>query len=211
MLCKMGFLARSLADLSQALRLDPENPNVHFATADCLLSGDNPEPARRLARQGAELGSPGGVGVIAIAELMLGNRPGAIEVIENMIEAQIAPERSEFLRQVVRSLDPDALSEKKQAHPHPSQLPPGDWGLLLRVGRYEDYMEGLAMRGSLPWGAGAWSNRHTAMRRDPRFITAMEKAGAFELWRELGPPPDCRVEGDEFTCGYGHEPVEFTP
>ena len=211
MLCKMGFLARSLADLSQALRLDPENPNVHFATADCLLSGDNPEPARRLARQGAELGSPGGVGVIAIAELMLGNRPGAIEVIENMIEAQIAPERSEFLRQVVRSLDPDALSEKKQAHPHPSQLPPWDWGLLLWVGRYEDYMDGLAMRGSLPWGAGAWSNRHTAMRRDPRFITAMEKAGAFELWRELGPPPDCRVEGDEFTCGYGHEPVEFTP
>ncbi|MGB5290060.1 MAG: hypothetical protein WBN41_01245 [Lysobacterales bacterium] len=24
--------------------------------------------------------------------------------------------------------------------------------------------------------------------------------GAFEVWRELGPPPGCQVSGDTFTC-----------
>jgi len=91
MLCQMGFLVRGLLDLSQALRLDPENPNVHFATADCLLSGDKPEPVRRLARQSVELGNPGGMGLIAIAEYMLGNGSAAIAAIEGMIEAQVAP------------------------------------------------------------------------------------------------------------------------
>ncbi len=42
------------------------------------------------------------------------------------------------------------------------------------------------------------------MRANPRFMQLMEAKGITELWRELGPPPDCRAEGDSFSCGHGN-------
>jgi hypothetical protein len=47
----------------------------------------------------------------------------------------------------------------------------------------------------------AWSARHRDMRRDPRFVEYLERQGVTDLWRELGPPADCRADGDAYVCG----------
>jgi hypothetical protein len=47
----------------------------------------------------------------------------------------------------------------------------------------------------------AWSADHAVMRRDPRFIEYLRRLGVTELWREIGPPPDCRADGDTWRCG----------
>jgi hypothetical protein len=31
-------------------------------------------------------------------------------------------------------------------------------------------------------------------------MAELEAYGAFEVWRELGPPPGCQVSGETFTC-----------
>jgi len=210
MLCGSGFHARGLTDLRRALKLDPQNPNVHFSIADCLLSGDNPEPARTLARQGVALGNPGGTGLIAIAELAVGNRPAAIEVIEGIIESEVTPEYAGFLRQVIEQLGADASVPPQPMGPAILEQQPSDQGLLLELARYDHYLEALATQDSPPTGnPGLWSNRHAEMRRDPRFIAVMDRFGVVDLWHEIGPPPDCRPEGDAFTCGHGQEPVAF--
>ena len=212
LLCRAGLLARSLGDLRQAMKLDPENPNVRFAIADCLLSGDNPEPALTLARQGVALGNPGGIRLIAIAELALGNRQAAIKTIEGMVESASSTAESEFLQDVIRRLGPTPSAKSESSGAQPSEYDDIDLELLAEVNRYDDILQALARRdASLPGIPGLWSNRHVGMRRDPRFIPLMERSGAVELWREVGPPPDCRAEGDSFTCGHGHEPLEFNP
>ncbi len=208
-LCGNGLIDRGVADLSRALELDPKNPNVFLLMATCLLGGDNPQAARVLSKKGLELGAESvAAGILVRAELALGNREAAIELIQGMLEGSITPERAEFLRQVIRSLDPDAPQDAERTNEQP---PDPDWALQLALNRYDEYLEALAGTPLFAVNPGVWSVRHSAMRRDPRFPALMEKIGAFDLWRELGPPADCRVDGDGFTCGHGHEPVDFRP
>jgi len=210
LLCRAGLLDRSFADLAQALKLDPENPNVRFAIADCLLSGDNPEPALTLARQGVALGNPGGTRLIAIAELALGNRQAAIETVEAMVASATSTAETEFLQDVIRRLGPAPSAEREWSGAKQWEYDYFDLGLVLAMNRYDDILEAIAKRTtSLPGIPGLWSRRHAAMRRDPRFIPLMERFGVVDLWHEIGPPPDCRAEVDAFTCGHGQEPVAF--
>ncbi|MDX1606331.1 MAG: hypothetical protein R3202_09065 [Candidatus Competibacterales bacterium] len=51
--------------------------------------------------------------------------------------------------------------------------------------------------------AGLWSEQNSEMRRDPRFIALMDREGVLDLWRDRGPPADCRAEGESFRCGLG--------
>jgi hypothetical protein len=83
--------------------------------------------------------------------------------------------------------------------------------MLLAIGRYDDFYGELAKQDSYPLQAGLWPNLHAEMRRDPRFIEMMQRFSIVDLWKSLGPPPDCRADGDSFTCGHGHEPLEFDP
>ena len=45
-----------------------------------------------------------------------------------------------------------------------------------------------------------WADHYSAQRGDPRFKSELEAYGAFEVWRELGPPPGCRVSGESYSC-----------
>ena len=51
-----------------------------------------------------------------------------------------------------------------------------------------------------------WHAGQRLMRRDPRFIRFLNTQGITDLWREIGPPPDCRAQGDTFVCGFSGEP-----
>jgi len=33
-----------------------------------------------------------------------------------------------------------------------------------------------------------------------RFMAELKTYGAFEVWRDLGPPPGCQVSGETFIC-----------
>ena len=105
---ELGYRDRCKQNLEKALELDPQNPNVHFASAGCLLMGAGDfDRVVELAERGSGLGNPGGYILAVVAE---------------------------------------------------------------------------------------------ELRRDPRFMAELEAYGAFEVWRELGPPPGCQPSGEIFTC-----------
>ena len=54
----------------------------------------------------------------------------------------------------------------------------------------------------------SWLNQLAEMRRDPRFLEIMERNGILDLWRHVGPPPDCRAEAVGFSCGHGGDKPE---
>ena len=209
LLCDAGFLDRGLDDLSRVLTLEPDNPSGLFAAASCLLSGDNPLAARALAREGFELGSPVGAGMIAIAELGLGNQQGAVAVIEDILRSGFDPDKAQSHRDILLQLAPNASMEPEPGEAVAAGESAADIGMLLAIGRYDAFYDELAKWDFSPLLIGHWSNQHAEMRRDPRFIEVMARFGFVDLWKNLGPPPDCRAEGETFTCGHGHEPLEF--
>jgi len=211
LLCEAGFLVRGLADISRVLTLDPDNPNGRLAAASCLLSGNNPLAARALAREGVELGNPIGTGLIAIAELALGHRQAAVEIIQDILRSGFDPDKAQSHRDILRQLAANTSMEPEPGQAEPREESDSDIGMLLAIGGYDSFFEKLAKQDSLPLLAGHWSNQHAEMRRDPRFIEVMTRFGFVDLWKNLGPPPDCRADGESFTCGHGHEPLKFNP
>ena len=208
--CDAGFLDRGLADLATARRLDPENPNVHYALADCLLSANLPDLARTMAHRGLELGQRAGMELVAITELEAGDREAFAGLMERTIEEGFRPEsfREALDRMLATSttggLDGEAGDELEGE---------SVGNLLLALDRYEAALDALEISlDTMEIGlAGMWSNDHRAFRANPRFVTIMDGFGFVEFWRELGAPPDCRAADDWFTCGHGHEPIEFGP
>jgi hypothetical protein len=48
-----------------------------------------------------------------------------------------------------------------------------------------------------------WNEEFRPFRQDPRFVHQFEDSDLVSLWREYGPPADCRAEGESYRCGYG--------
>ena len=95
----------------------------------------------------------------------------------------------------LRTGDPVDLAETPQtAAPH--------WRFFVST---EERLAWLDTQGR--WGhvsfASFWADDARELRRDPRFIAFLDREGVLDVWRERGPPPDCRAEGDTFRCGLG--------
>lgn len=75
----LGYRDRCSQDLEKALELDPQNPNVHYSLANCLLMGAGDfDRAVELAERGSGLGNPGGYILAVLAEELRGDRAAAL-------------------------------------------------------------------------------------------------------------------------------------
>jgi TolB-like protein len=194
----LGYGDRCLVDLDRALELDPQNPNVHFALASCLTITANWDRAVEIATQGATLGNSGGYWLtvnaryqqddieaalqhLVYAQEELGNDDEGLALVGEILSGRIAED--ELTDEQIETLGLDGTPFLENAGPALQILAataPGEVG-LGRIG-------GL-------FGAG-----HKAIQNDPRFIDYLDRSGAFEVWRELGPPAVCRAVNETFSC-----------
>jgi TolB-like protein len=203
LLADAGFLKECRADLEQARELDPTNSNVYFALAGCMQASGDLDATIKFARQGRSMRQSSALSLLVIPQIMLGNlESAAAEIRGNPLDRESDSEAwDELLRQIEQPADqtqPDPSFETED----PLMSSPR---FLLALDRTDDYLEALLKADNPGVGtlASSWPNRYLEMRRDPRFIQIMVRNGVVDLWRQIGPPPDCRAEGESFTCGLG--------
>jgi adenylate cyclase len=193
----LGYGERCAADLERALELDPQNPNVHFAFAACLMVSGEWDRAVELATHGATLGNTGGYILAVNARYQQGDIDEALRHLRYYQEELGNDDEDLALR---GELIAGRLSEADLTEEQLDQLGNG----LIILTNPDPMLQVLAdgqsgdinptVIGQL-WGAG-----RQVFRQDPRFIDFLERIGALDVWRELGPPAGCRAEGDTFTC-----------
>ena len=198
----MGYVDQGEQAIARAAELEPGNANVRGWQSVLLARRGAREEAVRAALQQARLGNP--VGHMQAAIYLLDS--DIDRAAEQLRLAELAGEAIAFpLRPLIRI----GKGETDQIEPFVQSL---------RAGEVDDYW---AMAGLLaldldeivlhtlddldpdydPVHALSWTDANAPLRADPRFIRFMEQMGAFLLWRELGPPPDCVAQGDSFRCG----------
>ena len=199
--CAAGYSASGLSDLKNARRLDPENPNVYFASADCMSVAGDLEGAYSLVHQGLGLGNPGGLRLVARIELLRGDIEGAIEAIRQFLDSGDYDDGDQWAALLT------ALETGSDYVPLESASEDQSIQVLAAAGNSDLMLDALLERDYIPNQlSSVWASNFTDLRERPRFIDAMNRFGFVDLWREKGPPADCRVEGDSFTCGHGSEP-----
>jgi TolB-like protein len=196
----LGYRDRCSQDLEKALELDPQNPNVHYAFANCLLmSPEDFDRAVELAEHGPSLGNSGGYILAVIAEDLRGDRAEALRHLVHYVE-EIRPSDKAY-DMLLGHWQGDYVGESLP----PEQLETIDSHILFLWGNTERDKEAILQR-VIQDGFQTnvirmlWNERYSELRGDPRFMSALEASGAFEVWRELGPPPGCRVSGETFSC-----------
>ena len=190
-----GYLDECRADLQRALELDPENPNVHFALAGCLLGSGDYARAKELASRGATLGNPAGYDLVVWAELLGGNVESAKQAARRYIDEMGGDPA--IVGGLLRELGRNSGQPSDEGFENDSDA-------LLMVHRYDQFLTLLAQAEWLAPSFGVvWAEPFTDLRQDARFVPALEHFGIPELWHAKGPPPDCRAEGDSYTCGHG--------
>ena len=198
----MGYVEQGEQAIARAAELEPGNANIRGWQSVLLARRGAREEAVRAALQQARLGNP--VGHMQAAIYLLDS--DIDRAAEQLRLAELAGEAMAFpLRPLIRI----GKGETDQIEPFVQSL---------RAGEVDDYW---AMAGLLaldldeivlhtlddldpdydPVHALFWTDANAPLRADPRFIRFMEQMGAFPLWRELGPPPDCVAQGDGFRCG----------
>jgi len=192
----LGYRDLCKHDLEKALELDPQNPNVHYAFASCLLMGAGDfDRAVELAERGSGLGNPDGYILTVLAEDLRGDRAAAMAHLLRFVE-EIEPQNETFAALLAHWQD------KGAGEPLPrEQLDTTDERILLFRGETEAVLQSLTQDGfQNNVIRDFWADRYSELRGDPRFMTELEVYGAFDVWRELGPPPGCRVSGETFSC-----------
>jgi TolB-like protein/Flp pilus assembly protein TadD len=196
----LGYRDRCIQDMEKALELDPQNPNVHYAFASCLLMGAGDfDRAAELAGRGPTLGNPGGYILTVLAEELRGDRAAALDHLIRYIEEFNGQDesRDETLAPLLAlwqgggASEPETWELSNRANPISLFLWGDSEAILQQVGQ-EGFQLGVIRV--------LWADHYSELRRDQRFIAALEAAGAFEVWRELGPPPGCRESGESFIC-----------
>jgi len=192
----LGYRDRCSQDLEKALELDPQNPNVHYASASCLLMGAGDfDQAVELAESGSGLGNPGGYILTVVAENLRGDRTAAMGHLLHYVE-ELEPQNEGYAALLAHWQGKGAGEPLTQ-----EQLDTTDERILLFRGETEAVLQRLTQDGFqnnvIP---DFWADRYSELRRDPRFMADLEANGAFEVWRELGPPPGCQVSGKTFSC-----------
>jgi len=193
----LGYSDRCKQDTEKALELDPQNPNVHYVFAQCLLMGAGEfDRAIELAEHGSSLGNQGGYILTVLAEELRGDRAAAlghlIYYVENITTDNegyaglLANWQGKGTREPMILVDPGTAD---------TLIPifRGDTEVIFQMLEQQDESRNSMIR-------NLWADRYTELRRDPRFMTALEASGILEVWRELGPPPGCQVSGETFNC-----------
>ncbi len=195
----LGYRDRCIQDLGKALELDPQNPNVHYAFASCLLMGAGDfDRAIELAERGPALGNPGGYVLTVLAEELRGDRAAALGHLLRYVE-MLDTQKEAYAALLAHWQGQDA------GQPLTREQVDTDYHVLFLWGDTEADKEAILQevtREGFQLGVirVLWADRHAELRRDPSFMAALEAYGAFEAWRELGPPPGCRVIGESFSC-----------
>jgi TolB-like protein len=205
----LGYLDLARADLEQAVRLEPENANVHGWYSTILSAYGDLDGAIAEADLQAEYGNPvGGYSQSGLYELHRGDVDAAAARIERSIAA--GDDAAELLRAMIAAArDPEAKEGLRQViegllTPENARSGYGAVYSYLVLGMNEDTLELLGSYnafGSFP--TLLWNDSYRELRQDPRFVEYMERSGRADVWRELGPPADCRAEAESFRCGYG--------
>ena len=192
----LGYRDRCKQDLEKALELDQQNPNVHYAFASCLLmrAGDF-DRAVELAERGSGLGNPGGYILTVMAEYLRGDRGAAMGHLLHYVE-ELETQDEGYAALLAHWQGKDTAEPLTQ-----EQLDTVDERVLLFRGETEAYLQRLTQDGFQGNVIrDLWADRYSELRRDPRFMAELEVYGAFEVWRDLGPPPGCQASGETFIC-----------
>ncbi|MDH4019450.1 MAG: hypothetical protein OEU84_07605 [Xanthomonadales bacterium] len=192
----LGYRDRCSQDSEKALELDPQNPNVHYALANCLLmSPEDFDRAIELAERGPGLGNPGGYILTVVAEELRGDRAAALGHLLHYVE-EFETQNEGYAALLAHWQGKDAGEPLTQ-----EQLATVDERVLLFRGETEAVLHRLTQDGlQNNVIRDLWADHYSELRGDPRFMAELEAYGAFEVWRELGPPPGCQVSGDTFKC-----------
>jgi TolB-like protein len=204
-LTKAGYVEAAIGEIDAAIALEPENANaLGWRSQVRALSGDL-EAAIADAREQVRLGNAYGHRQIGFYQMLAGDRAGALESLA--AGAPPGTKAGQFLEAVQAAAQDPQLASTLLVRwpPEDANLTAVD-ALLLMFGLEDLMFEHLLKLGERPYQRGGghpliWHPRFRALRADPRFIRVMEQRGRLELWRQLGPPPDCRVKADSFECG----------
>jgi TolB-like protein len=195
----LGYGDRCLPDMERALELDPQNPNVHFALASCLLVSGQWDRAVEIAVNGATLGNPGGYHLAIAARYQQGD---VAEALRHLVYARETYGDEDGRYALMEQLFTDQVRQADLTDEQLDLLGIGFLGLLddpepalERIADNEKWSIGMGELGML-FGAG-----YSELQQDPRFIDFLERSKILDVWRELGPPAGCHAVGDTFSCG----------
>ncbi len=205
-LSKAGYLEQGMQAIDRAIRLEPENANALGWRSTIWIAGGDIDRAIDDAHEQVRLGNTFGHLQVVIYRLFSSDIDEAFRLVS----------RHEDDSEQNAALLQDALAARSDPSRRDSLLQP--WSLdvrapwmsavLLALHETDAYLEWMKASGSRLNRRGeghamAWHPRYRQMRADPRFIEIMAQRGRTELWRQLGPPPDCRAKGESFECGVG--------
>lgn len=209
-LVEAGYIGRAKSDSVVAMRLDPDNANIHGNLGVIhQVQGDMAAAESSFERQIA-LGNTG-TGRLALLLLALFNN--GIAAAESHFPAatrQRSEEERNFLATAIAAAKDPARRDELLVLA--DRLRQDNMGIVLQTLQSLRLKEGLLQQyasSDFGWIDGpsrlVWHADFADVRADPRFIDFMERLGFVDLWRELGPPADCRPDGDSFRCGYGFD------
>ena len=194
----LGYGDRCRVDLERAAELDPQNPNVRFALASCLLVSAEWDRAVAAAELGATLGNPAGYWLTFSARHQQGDLG---EALQHLVYLREELERDNEGYALLWEVLSGRVMEDELTKAQTETL---DLGLAVHLQSPEPALQLIAGRGAGEIGLGSagglFGAGHADIRQDPRFIDYLDRSGALEVWRELGPPPGCEVSGESFIC-----------
>ena len=194
----MGYGDRCLADLERALELDPQNPNVHFALASCLMVSGDWDRAVEIATHGATLGNSGGYRLAISARYQQGDIEGALQ---HLVYAQEKLGFDDEGTALIGELLSGRMTEDELTDEQIETLGLAWVGFLENPEPALQFIAASAP-GEIRLGlmGGLFGAGYKAIQSDPRFIDYLDRSAILDVWRELGPPAGCRAVNETFTC-----------
>lgn len=194
----LGYGDRCLVDLERALELDPQNPNVHFSLASCLLVSGEWDRAVEIATHGATLGNPDGYSLAVMARFQQGDIEGALQ---HLVYAQEKLGDDDEGLALIGEILSGRMTEDELTDEQIKTLGL-DWTPFLKNPEPALQFIAASAPGEIKWGmlGGLFGAGYQAIQNDPRFIDYLDRSAILEVWRELGPPAACRAVKETFTC-----------
>jgi tetratricopeptide (TPR) repeat protein len=190
----VGYLDLALADFRQCVRYEPlYSPcveNLHWFLADMGRDDEALEVLRKSLDAGDSKILYSHLGLLARR-----NNELAFKAATNDVEALRDWRHHDELYRAFHDLDADhaalAASIAEFAATHPDRSPDFMYPLLMALGHYTDATNAI----------GIWSDTGKKYRQSGHFRDFMRRIGAVDYWNEVGPPPGCRLLGDnDFEC-----------
>ena len=206
-----GFLKEAFLDAREAVRLEPGNVGARGALALAQVSLGDFEGAFENMDWITQLGSAVGHDLKGMLFLMSGEFQAARQSFDSFLEsADRSTAWYELLIDIASGerAPADLLNEiETETYLSPDLGPTASrqqmLGALLALGLYDEYLS-QPLEVYTTFSFFRWGERFQSMRADSRFVRIMEHLGIADFWRVHGPPPDCRVAGESFTCGHGY-------